>query len=156
MNKKIYTVLLLLYPKAHRIRFGNEMMQVFEDAYAEAKSKGVLATFWARIISDAVVSAPAERMAELENNLITFMHNEYFKPTISKVILAAVGTVPLFWILTLAFVDLSEHLPHPHVSGVGVLLAFSLIVFVPMIVSATISYVCACGIAAVFKNRHTA
>jgi len=41
----LYQSLLWLYPPQHRFTFGEEMLGVFLDAQAEAKSKGALMTF---------------------------------------------------------------------------------------------------------------
>jgi len=63
----LYRVLLLLYPVEHRECFGEEMLDVFQCASAEASEHGVLAriTFWAREIAGIISAALQEHLRAL-------------------------------------------------------------------------------------------
>lgn len=62
-----YAVLLRLYPRAHRQRFGAQMLQTFQDHYRDAVESGeqTEARFWLAVAGDESRSILAERVAAL-------------------------------------------------------------------------------------------
>ena len=62
-----YRVMLLVYPRAFRQRFGPEMTQVFRDCVRDAYSGGDLLGLWARTLGDLIISAPAEHVSALRS-----------------------------------------------------------------------------------------
>lgn len=62
-----YAVLLRLYPRAHRQRFGAQMLQTFQDHYRDAVESGeqTEARFWLAVAGDESRSILAERIAAL-------------------------------------------------------------------------------------------
>jgi hypothetical protein len=67
-STKCYAALLSLYPVVFRVRFGGEMIQVFQDCCRDQlKSSGItgLAKLWLRTLIDCAVSIPRERRQAL-------------------------------------------------------------------------------------------
>lgn len=61
---RIYARLLLLYPQDFRDRFGDDAVEMFEDAYAaefERGGWGALARLWVRTFANVLWNGPAER-----------------------------------------------------------------------------------------------
>jgi putative ABC transport system permease protein len=61
--ERAYGILLALFPRAFRDRFGLQLLESFRDAHRDAAARGhaALAAFWMHIVIDAVTSALAER-----------------------------------------------------------------------------------------------
>jgi hypothetical protein len=68
VSQKIYTRLLLVYPKAHRMEYGSAMAQLFRDqcrdAWNESQNRGVM-KLWLRVLPDLVKTSLIERLAAL-------------------------------------------------------------------------------------------
>ena len=67
-SERVYNALLSLYPVRFRIRFAQEMLQLFRDCCHDALEKGevaVLAAFWLRAMRDLFFSAVRERQREV-------------------------------------------------------------------------------------------
>ena len=77
----------------------------------------------------------------------------FFRVTSSKLIASAVLLVPLYAVFLAAFAKAVLALPHPHVSGLGVVAALAALALVPGIFSLTASYVFASAIVRVFLKR---
>jgi hypothetical protein len=63
-SERCYSALLSFYPIAFRVRFGNEMAQVFRDCCRDQLEKNGLpglAGLWVRTIVDLALSVPRER-----------------------------------------------------------------------------------------------
>jgi hypothetical protein len=63
-SERVYTVLLLAYPREFRRRFGDEMAQAFGDSCREAERRGSLPglmMLWVRAVPDLASNAFAER-----------------------------------------------------------------------------------------------
>ena len=63
-SERLYQVLLLMYPKEFRRRYGPHMVQVFGDLYREERERAGLiglALLWARTILDLLQTAASER-----------------------------------------------------------------------------------------------
>lgn len=62
----VYELLLRLYPREFRDRFGLQLLDLFRDKHRAASARGRLALvpFWLRIVADAIVSALSERLAQ--------------------------------------------------------------------------------------------
>lgn len=57
--ERIYKILLRLYPPAFRLRFGPEILQVFEDSYLH-QPHGARLAFWCSTLVDLMCSLPGE------------------------------------------------------------------------------------------------
>jgi putative ABC transport system permease protein len=63
--ERAYDVLLALFPRAFRDRFGLQLRESFRDAHRDAAARGLVAraAFWIHIVVDALGSAIGERLA---------------------------------------------------------------------------------------------
>ena len=61
-GENVYAALLALYPKSFRIRFGEEMIQLYRDCYPHAKRSA----FWAETLRDFTISVPREWRREIQ------------------------------------------------------------------------------------------
>ena len=59
----IYRWLLRMLPRDFRAHAGDELVQVFHDAWSQARASRRVARFWARSLADLVVTAAAERFS---------------------------------------------------------------------------------------------
>jgi hypothetical protein len=60
-SERLYESLLLLYPRAFRLRFGSEMVEVFRDIYLRGPRNGGLGerlTFWLWTVGDLLLPLP--------------------------------------------------------------------------------------------------
>jgi len=66
----LYKLLLLFYPEAYRQRFGEEMLLVFQDMYAEElRTKGHVGVgFWISVVEDGIKSVLAEHIETLRKD----------------------------------------------------------------------------------------
>ncbi len=146
---RLYAVLLKLYPRGFRKAFGAEMRQTFTDHYSDIKNtKGhVGMDFWLATVTDEISNSIRQHMEPL-------MHEESFL-TISaaKWVVAATLFIPLFALFYAAFVRVSLILPHPPVSGIGVLFAFAALVLLPLAFSVLTGYILACTLVRVLPRR---
>lgn len=64
---RIYTMLLRLYPHAHRQRFGEQMLQTFRDQYHETveQERQAHTRFWLEVVADEGKSIAREHVAAL-------------------------------------------------------------------------------------------
>jgi len=61
---RFYSRMLALYPKAHRVEYGPDMVQLFADRYRDERPSGDVfrfARFWGGMFGDLVKTALAER-----------------------------------------------------------------------------------------------
>ncbi len=58
MTTRVYRTLLLLYPKSFRLAYREDMVAVFEEMQRDRSP----ASLWWRVMSDAAVSIPVQRM----------------------------------------------------------------------------------------------
>ena len=71
-SERVYSALLSLYPARFRVRFAQEMLQLFRDCCHDALEKGqiaVLAAFWMRAVRDLFFSIIRERQREVMSPL---------------------------------------------------------------------------------------
>src|SRR5581483_5122575 len=89
---RAYRLALHAYPAAFRQRFGEEMWQVFRDAYEEARARGpaAMALLWLRASADLLRSALPERIHAMR----------------PAVVIAAVTTCITFVVALLASINL--------------------------------------------------
>ncbi len=146
----IYNLLLQLYPRSYRNAFGAQMLQTFVDQYTDvATSAGrVSMHFWVFTVTD-------------EMNNITRQHIEsimeahpFLQITVPKLVVSAVLLIPLYAVCYAALVTASLVLPHPHVSGLGFLLALAALVLLSGVFSVVASYVLASTLVRVFPTRN--
>jgi predicted permease len=68
-RRKVYSWLLKLYPARFREEYQSPMTRQFEDEYRDTASRGERVLVWLRAISDLALSAPAEILRELRQDL---------------------------------------------------------------------------------------
>ena len=65
-HERVYRALLRLYPKPFRIRFGDELVQLFGDVLRDAREgrggRGGTGGAWLHILADIALTAPAEHL----------------------------------------------------------------------------------------------
>lgn len=61
MKERAYRVLLRLYPRAFRERFGDDMLDLFRDRHRRIRGAGPTLVFWAHTIADSISQAIGER-----------------------------------------------------------------------------------------------
>ena len=66
---KIYSWLLKLYPAGFREEYQAPMERHFQDEYRDASSRGARLLLWLTAIADVALSAPAEMVRELRQDL---------------------------------------------------------------------------------------
>jgi hypothetical protein len=64
--KRIYTLLLQLYPPEHRREYGQAMRQAFMDSYCDGSASQDRIGFWLEVLADAIKSASRERWSAFE------------------------------------------------------------------------------------------
>ncbi len=75
VGERIYTVLLLAYPRAYRRRFADDQRELFRDLHRRAGRGGAGArtAFWIRQLLDLGRTAPPARLAELRHRASTLL-----------------------------------------------------------------------------------
>ena len=68
-RRRVYSWLLKLYPARFREEYESPMARQFEDEYRDATSRNERVLVWLRAISDLALSAPAEILWELRQDL---------------------------------------------------------------------------------------
>jgi len=132
-----YNALLALYPPAFRKQFAAEMRQTFLDQYTDLQTSGgaVGIRFWLATMLDELQNIIQQYTAFLTNG------NLFWRISIGKAAVCAFLFLPLYITFTLAFINLSLALPHPSISGLGVLAAFALLLFIlPVTASLVVGY----------------
>jgi putative ABC transport system permease protein len=82
MSQRMYGWLLLLYPRAFRDRFGDDMRDLFHDRYMAAPTHDW--RFWRRTILDVALHAAAERIEQLRlrrRSLTAFYRDDLPQPS---------------------------------------------------------------------------
>lgn len=93
-HERIYSVLLLAYPKQHRDEYGGPMTQLVGDRLRQQGGRLGAALVWVHLIADVVKTAPRER---LESSMDTFRNRWWrFAAAGIAVVLAAAGLRTLF------------------------------------------------------------
>lgn len=146
---RIYNALLRFYPASYRSAFGAQMLQTFIDHYKDEVSGGhVNIRFWISTITDEF-----QNIAAQYGNLL-MEGNSLRKVTVWKLLIAAVFIVPLYAIFYALLVRVSLALPHPHVSGISVVIALAALLLVfPGALSITASYLLANMLVSLFAKR---
>ncbi|MCX6049666.1 MAG: hypothetical protein NT075_31590 [Chloroflexi bacterium] len=145
----IYNGLLKFYPHNYRKEFGAQMMQTFIDHYQDVeKSEGrVSINFWRLAITDEVKNITKQQ--------ITFLieENNFQKVSVSTMVVSALLFMPLYALFYVALVKVSLALPHPHVSGIGVIIALAALLLFPGVLSMVVSYMLAHAFVSVFTKH---
>ena len=75
-SERVYSLLLLTYPREFRRRYRGEMEQLFRDLYRERRgSRSGLISLWIRTFSDLVPTAVEQRIKSLTNHREAVMQN---------------------------------------------------------------------------------
>ena len=61
MLRKLYRLLLLLYPREHRVEYGESMVQLARDRFRDEGGGVRTVLLWGQLVGDAAVSALSER-----------------------------------------------------------------------------------------------
>ena len=67
MSERLYSLLLQLYPRAFRERYGEEMARVFRDRLRDEPS----ARLWIDVLSDAAMSIPRQYLVQAPSDIST-------------------------------------------------------------------------------------
>lgn len=145
----LYAQLLKLYPRSYREAFGAEIMQTFMDHYMDVEqSEGCVSiAFWLPMISDEIKNILEQQRASLMEE------NTFLKMTLSKWVLSGVFLIPLFILCYAALVKVALALPHPPVSGMGVLFALATLLLFSSVFSVVSSCLLANALVSVFLKR---
>ena len=147
--QQIYNALLYLYPRSYRKAFGAQMMQTFRDQYQDVeKSEGRVCTrFWLSAIADEIKNIATQHLTGFREGAILR------EVTASKVITSAVLLIPLYVVFYAALVNIALAVPHPHLSGIGVLIALGGLFLLPGAFSIMAGCALASTFASVFPRR---
>ena len=74
LGRKVYSVLLLAYPKEFRNEYGPQMAQLLRDCERDAQNGLALLDLWLRILGDLVRTIPGEHLQNLRKG-DDFMNN---------------------------------------------------------------------------------
>jgi hypothetical protein len=151
---RTYKLLLSLYPYDYRAAFAAPMLQAFIDHYTDVeRCEGqVSMRFWLSTIADELVNIRRQRM-------MSWTEEGFLRATTWKLLLAAAFLVPLYPVFLAGVVKTSLTLPHPSLSGIGVIVAFGALLVIPSILGLTVSYLLACLVSALvgtFSGRRAA
>ena len=92
MTERVYRRLLRLYPAAFTARFGDDMLQLFQDQLRDARSGGApggTVSAWLRMLGELVATAAAERLRRNR----TMAHSLPVAPSIMNRALGAAGVI---------------------------------------------------------------
>jgi hypothetical protein len=146
---KLYSFLLSLYPRGYQQAFRAQMMQTFVDHYQDVEKleSHVSIGFWFSTIADE-----AQNIARQHTTLLT-ERNPFLRVTIGKLLLSMLLLIPFYATFFVLLVKISLALSHPHVSGIGVLVAFLLLLVVPGACGLGVSYLLASALVSIFRKR---
>ena len=145
----IYNLLLSLYPRSYQKAFRAQMQQTFIDSYKDVEeSEGHESIrFWLSTIADEAQNIARQHADSLTEG------NNFLKITCGKLLVSTLLFIPLYAAFGASLVKLSLALPHPHLSGIAVLIALSLLLVLPGILSVTMSYLVASAFVSLFPKR---
>lgn len=66
VSERLYRLLLRLYPREHRRKYGELMVTHFRDQLRAARAEGTILRFWLRTLLDVARTAPLEQMEALQ------------------------------------------------------------------------------------------
>ncbi len=133
---RLYSLLVTLYPRGFRETFGAQMRQTFADHYEDVeRSEGhVGLRFWLALAVDELQHVGRQHADSLTKGGVLR------KAVVGKAVVVALFFLPLYAACLGLMVNLALALPHPHVSGIFVVIAIASVVLVlPGIVSLTVS-----------------
>ena len=147
--KRLYTLLLMLYPQSYRTAFGEQMLQTFVDHYTDVATAagGVGLDFWLLMVSDEITNIVRQQLVSLSAG------RARLRVTAAKVVVSAVLLVPLYVVCYATLISAVLSAPHPPVSGIGVLIALAGLVLLSGILSAAASYALASLVVRVLPKR---
>lgn len=142
-----YKLLLNLYPHGYRAAFAAQMTQTFIDHYQDIEElEGhVGMRFWISTGMDEAANIVRQHSA-------TLMESSFLRITAWKLVVTAMFFVPLLPVFLVAVVRTSLALPHPHVSGLGVVVAFAALLAIATALGVMVSYLLASAIVRVFAR----
>lgn len=147
--KRAYSTLLKLYPPSYQKAFGEQSMQTFIDSCEDTiQSEGRVGfVFLHAMFTDEVKNIATQ-------HLISFSErNDFLRLTVSKLVVSASIILPMYVVSFFINVKISLGLAHPAVSGLGVVLALAMLLFVSGVLSVVVSYVLASAVVCLFSKR---
>ena len=134
--KFLYRILLRCYPQRFRDEFGEQMMQTFLDQTADLdRSKGNSSlNFWCFTVTDEFKNIIRQRLSSITDNGLPSQAGS------AILALTVIVFLPLFVLCYAVGVSIALIVPHPPVSGIGFLIALTLILAVASGVSGMLSY----------------
>ncbi len=147
---RLYNVILMFYPHSYREFFGAQMMQTFMDNYKDVEESdgSVSIRFGISAITDEIQNILRQHATSLTEG------NNFLKVTVSKLVVSAILLVPLYAVFCALLVKISLALPHPHVSGIGALIALTaILLLLPGLLGGMTSWVFASALVSVFPKR---
>lgn len=121
-GERVYRGLLRLYPARFRRRFGEDMVQLFQDRLRDARSErspGGLVRAWMAVLGDVAVTAPLEHLRRNRS----MAHSLSPVPSTASRVLGAAGIIAGLAILVAFVVDLPSGVSRDRliVFGIGVI-----------------------------------
>ena len=113
---RAYSLLLRLYPRSHRYKYGQQMLQMVEDMLDDAPSTARKASVWTRIIADLPLSVCKEHLESLGENMQTQSNSRIKFGTMAALLAAVIGAgFPIVnkIIVAVGATDSSFHFPTP-------------------------------------------
>lgn len=149
--KAIYKVLLNLYPRRYQNTFGAQMMQTFLDNYQDVETweKRTSMGFWFSTISDEAQNILRQHFEYLAEE------NAFLQVTATKLLATAVFFIPWCVLFYAALVHVMLAMPHPHVNGIGALIALSALLLLSGVLGLAASYLSASALVSVLVKRNT-
>src|SRR5438132_13374402 len=89
--RRIYRLLLKLYPARFREEFGGPLERQFQDDYRDARGWGAKLWFWLHALADLGFSIPAELWRELRQDAAYAARIHRQRPTVTALTLAALA-----------------------------------------------------------------
>ena len=129
--KRLYALLLTLYPTNFRNAFEEQMMQTFLDSYLDLKSSSLPAHvhFWLLMLTDECNNITAQHLLALQKD----------RTKRGMWVVQGLLLIPLFAICYATLVSALLVLPHPAVSGIGFLFVLGMLVLLSAVSGIIIS-----------------
>jgi hypothetical protein len=106
LSEKIYKTMLELYPSRYRDEFGQEMIQLFQDMYQDAKNSNdntEMFSLWMRIIHDYFISLTKEHLSNLRGGDY-YMHKKFDTIGLILWIIAGIVVFPVTFFLSMMII----------------------------------------------------
>lgn len=102
LSERIYRGMLELYPSRYRDEFGQEMIQLFQDMYHDAKNSDddtEMFSLWIRIIPDFFISLSKEHLSNLRGGDY-YMHKKFDTLGLFFWVIAGIAVFPVIFFIS--------------------------------------------------------